>query len=401
MDPAHYRAKAALKASIMHSYERLPLLHYFSESDGLRDSYGGIGGQVLLNAHLLRPSNAPSKTLIIFMHPMGIMYYLPLPVALAGAGVHVLCACSRYPNNDTALIMEKVLVDLGKWVSVMRQKHGYEKIILAGWSGGGSLSLFYQSQAEKTSRLTQTPAGDAIDLSGLEKCDGIMLLAAHVSRASTLTQWLDPSIVDENNPDARDLDWDIYADPAPAIPPYNRDWLAQFCERQIARNRKITSWAQGKLRDLKSMYGENAERTFVIHGTMADPRWLDATIDPNDRKPGWCYLGDPKIINNAPGGLGRVATLRSWLSQWSCDLSNADGVSCAQQISVPTLVIGNSADDACTPSHTQRLYQAISTTQKECHTIKGATHYYAGQGQQLQEACTVILNWLRSYNLND
>jgi pimeloyl-ACP methyl ester carboxylesterase len=332
---------------------------------------------------------------------MGVMYYLPLPLALAAAGAHVLCACSRYPNNDSALIMEKVLVDLGKWVSVMRAKHGYEKIILGGWSGGGSLSLFYQAEAEKSTRLTQTPAGDPIDLSGLQKCDGIMLLAAHMSRASTLTEWLDPSIVDENNPDARDSNWDIYANPAPATPPYNRDWLVEFHEKQIARNRKITAWAQDKLNEIKSLHGSNAERTFVVHGTMADPRWLDATIDPNDRKPGWCYLGDPKLINNAPGGLGRVATLRSWLSQWSYDLSNADGISCAQLISVPALVIGNSADDACTPSHTRRLFEAIGHPHKECHTITGATHYYAGQAQQLQEATTLIMNWLRNNILSN
>ena len=28
------------------------------------------------------------------------------------------------------------------------------------------------------------------------------------------------------------------------------------------------------------------EFCFVVHGTMADPRWLDPTVDPNDRAPG-------------------------------------------------------------------------------------------------------------------
>ena len=89
---------------------------------------------------------------------------------------------------------------------------------------------------------------------------------------------------------------------------------------------------------------------------MADPRWLDPAVDANDREPGRCYLGDPRLINDSPGGLGRFTTLRSWLSQWSHDRSNADGVACGRRISVPVLVIGNSADDACTPSHTERLY---------------------------------------------
>ena len=58
---------------------------------------------------------------------------------------------------------------------------------------------------------------------------------------------------------------------------------------------------------------------------MADPRWLDPAVDPNDRKPGWCYLGEPRIVNNGPVGLARFSTLRSWLSQWSYDDANADG----------------------------------------------------------------------------
>src|SRR3546814_19955561 len=65
-----------------------------------------------------------------------------------------------------------------------KEKLGFEKVILAGWSGGGSLSMFYQSQAEKP-WITATPAGDAVDVVGakLPKADAVLQLAAHVSRA--------------------------------------------------------------------------------------------------------------------------------------------------------------------------------------------------------------------------
>ena len=49
-------------------------------------------------------------------------------------------------------------------------------------------------------------------------------------------------------------------------------------------------------------------------------------VDPNDREPGTCYLGDPRIVNMGPVGLARFCTLRSWLSQWSFDESRANGV---------------------------------------------------------------------------
>ena len=113
-------------------FERIPLVIAYREPVGLRDTYGGIEGQVVLQAHHLKPA-APSDMLVIFMHPMGIMHYLPLPRAMAAAGVHCLSAVSRYPNNDSALIMEKVVLDLGAWVRHAREKLGYEKVVLGGW----------------------------------------------------------------------------------------------------------------------------------------------------------------------------------------------------------------------------------------------------------------------------
>jgi len=77
-------------------------------------------------------------------------------------------------------------------------------------------------------------------------------------------------------------------------------------------------------------------------------------------------------------GLARFSTLRAWLSQWSYDDARGDGVDCGPDIAVPALVIGNLADDACTPSHTRRLFEAIGHPDKEIHEIPGATHYYAG-----------------------
>ena len=41
-----------------------------------------------------------------------------------------------------------VIRDLGAWIRHAREVLGYHHIVLAGWSGGGSLSMFYQAQAE-------------------------------------------------------------------------------------------------------------------------------------------------------------------------------------------------------------------------------------------------------------
>ena len=263
-------------------------------------------------------------------------------------------------------------------------------------SGGGALSLYYQQQAQHAT-VTATPAGEAPDLTQLDlpAADGMMLLAAHVSRHGTLTEWMDPSILDENDPSKRDPELDLYNPNNPNQAPYTEEFVTRYRAAQIDRNRRITAWVKEQLADLRDRGEPLMERGFVVHGTMADPRWLDLTQDPNDREPG-CYLGDPRIVNMGPVGLARFTTLRSWLSQWSFDDANGDGPRCAADLEVPTLVIGNSADNACTPSHTHRLYEAVGHPDKTLHTIVGATHYYSGKAQlpYLREAVTTITEWL-------
>ncbi|MDT5278706.1 MAG: hypothetical protein QOG95_5638 [Mycobacterium sp.] len=98
----------------------------------------------------------------------------------------------------------------------------------------------------------------------------------------------------------------------------------------------------------------------------------------------------------SPVGLARFSTLRSWLSQWSSDDAHGDAATCGPDNAVPALVIGNLADDACIPSHTRRLFDAIGHPEKEMHEIHGATHYYAGPDQRdkLREAVNIVTDWL-------
>jgi len=397
-----------------HDYERVPYLVAFRNNSGVRDVYGGLAELVVLECYLLRPDvesdtgaarpatedtgaarpatedtgaagSATEDTVLVFMHPIGGGAYLPMVNALARAGHHVIYAGSRYRGTDSNLIMEKVVEDLGKVISDAKDRLGYSKVVLAGWSGGGSLSLYYQQQAPL---LDMPPA------------DGIMLLAAHISRHGTLTEWLDASILDESDPTRRDPELDLYNPDNPNQPPYTAEFLQRYRQAQIDRNRRITKWVKEKLAALEaegrsSSHNSGEEFCFVVHGTMADPRWLDAGVDPNDRTPGTCYLGDPRVVNNSPIGLARFCSLRSWLSQWSYDDARGDGVACGADVTVPTLVIGNLADDACTPSHTRRLFEAIGHSDKEMREIAGANHYYSGpeQRETLKEAVSIISDW--------
>ena len=365
-------------------YERTPYLVAYQNNSGVRDVYGGLAELVVLECYLLKP-DVPSDTVVVFMHPIGGGAYLPMVNALARAGHHVIYAGSRYRGTDSNLIMEKVIEDLGNVISDAKNRLGYSKVVLAGWSGGGSLSLYYQQQAGQQ--------GEDLDL---PPADGIMLLAAHISRHGTLTEWLDASILDESDPTRRDPELDLYNPDNPNQPPYTHEFLERYRQAQIDRNRRITKWVKEKLAALEAEDRADEEFCLVVHGTMADPRWLDPTVDPNDREPGTCYLGDPRVVNNSPIGLARFCSLRSWLSQWSYDDARGDGVACGHSVTVPTLVIGNLADDACTPSHTRRLFEAIGHPDKEMHEIAGANHYYSGPDQRetLKQAVGVITDWL-------
>ena len=388
-------------------YDRIPYLVAYKNDSGVRDVYGGLADIVVLECYHLKPET-PSETVVVFMHPIGGGAYLPMVHALARAGHHVVYANSRFRGTDSSLTMEKVVQDLGAVIADAKNRLGYDKVVLAGWSGGGSLSLYYQQQAQHPT-VTSSPAGDGPDLTklGLIPADGVMLLAAHISRHGTLTEWLDASILDESDPSKRDPELDLYNPDNPHQPPYSAEFLERYRQAQIDRNRRITRWVKDKLAEIEaggrgSSNNSGEEYCFVVHGTMADPRWLDPTVDPNDRAPGTCYLGDPKVVNNSPVGLGRFCSLRSWLSQWSYDDAHGDGLACGRDVAVPTLVIGNLADDACTPSHTRRLFDAIGHPDKEIHEIQDANHYYTGPAQRetLRKAVSLITDWLARHDLS-
>lgn len=376
---------------------REPYGYSYKETSRLKEVYGGPTGQVFVECMRIRPETGESKTVILFSHPIGGGSFLPLVTALARAGRHVIYCNTRYRGNDSALSLEKCLLDLGACIRDLKGRFGYEKVVLGGWSGGGSLSLFYQDQAERPT-ITETPAGDAVDIVGadLQPADGIMLLAAHISRSVTMTEWLDPSILDEDKPFDRDPSLNIYDPACPDQPPYSAAFVTRFREAQIARNRRITARVKQTLADLKASGDPDMERPFVVYGTMSDVRWTDPTQDPSDRRPHTCYLGDPRIANDGPVGLGRFTTLRSWLSQWSYDESRANGLVNAARISCPVLVINNTADLACTPSHAGRLFEAVASKDKSYVDIKDADHYYIERPDLLPQAVAAVTGWLNA-----
>src|SRR5262249_33975694 len=157
----------------MVSVVREPYGFVHADKSRLKDVYGGPAGQVFVECMRIRPESGDAKTVILFSHPIGGGSFLPLVTAPPAAGSPVIYCNPRYRGNDTALILEKCLLDLGACVADLKTRFGYEKVILGGWSGGGSLSMFYQDQATNPT-IDETPAGDYVGIrdAGFQPADG-------------------------------------------------------------------------------------------------------------------------------------------------------------------------------------------------------------------------------------
>jgi pimeloyl-ACP methyl ester carboxylesterase len=319
---------------------------------------------------------------------------------LAEMGVAAVGFATRYVGNDSALLMENCVLDIGAAVRHLRGM-GFEKVVLVGNSGGGGLASLYQSQGESPT-LVATPAGDPPDLTqaDLPPVDGVILAMAHPGRALVYTEWLDPAIRHEHQPFDRDPDLDLFA-PGNG-PPYSDDFLARYRAAQVERNRRITRWVRSELAGLAERAASDPvgrpaleDLPFLVHGTAADPRFLDLAVDPSDRAAGTLW-GPAWTANYGPATLGHYTSLRSWLSQWSYDDSQSNALRHLPRVSVPVQVIYGTADAAAFPSHAVSMYEAVGHAKKELIALEGAHHYFLDQPQLVATMCRHMLRWCES-----
>ncbi|MFI8221494.1 hypothetical protein [Streptomyces sp. NPDC085932] len=348
-----------------------------------------------LHGNLLRAQDSSRDLGLILMHPTSnfLTHFLLEP--LAAAGLPVLGLNTRYVGNDATVIMENVLLDIGAAVRWMRHQLGYRQVALVGFSGGGPAVAYYQSQAENPT-VTETPAGGPPDLThaGLEPADAVMLVAAHAGRGRLLSTWIDPSVTDEANPDDRDPGLDLFR-PDRTLP-LDRGWVAEYRAAQRARMDKISGWAQAELARLARL--DIADRAFVVHRTVADPRFIDLTLDASDRELGSMY-GDPRLANEAGAGLGRYHTLRSWLSSWSLQHSRADAVDQLPHTSVPILILSLLADQGAMPDNARLMHEAIGGRRSTLVEMPGLNHYMVNQEGGRTEVAQQMRDWLTANGL--
>ena len=354
---------------------------------------------VIWATHWFDPAER-ADTVVLIVHPASNFMGHYMLAALADAGVSAVGLATRYAGNDQMLLMENCVLDVGAAIRHLKEELGYARVVLVGNSGGGGLAALFQSQAEHPT-ITATPAGDPPDLTtaGLLPADRLVLLMAHPGRCVVYTESLDPALRDEAEPFDRDPALDMF-DPRNG-PPYSPEFIAEYRQAQIDRNRRITAWVRRRLDELTAPTGPARlphgtdpldvvdDLPFLVHATSADPRSLDPALE--DRGPqagavGTTIWGRPWKTNYSPVALGHATSLRSWLSQWSYDESRANAFRELPHVGVPVMVIYGSADAAAFPSHAVQMHDAIAHEHKELVRLEGASHYFTDQPDKFAEA---------------
>jgi hypothetical protein len=359
-----------------------------------------------------------ARTAVTIMHPRQDVTHHPLVPHLLRDGHAVWTQGSRSPNNDLGLIHEQALLDFAAGHVLLRE-HGFDHVVSLGHSGGATLAAFYCQQAGLApgDRLTTAPSGRPVALAKatMPLPDGVVFLAPHPGQGALLQRVIDPSVTDEADPLSVDPELDPFNPAngfrdAPEPSSYPAEFVARYRAAQADRVRRIDAAAAALVADSQQANrafksdGKAADRRralaprlVTVYRTDADLRNVDLSLDPNQRPYGSLFGRRPDLTNYGLVGFGRLSTAEAWMSTWSATTTNADFPRCAPGVTIPTLLLEFTGDQASFPADISAFRAALATDDLTVESVPG-THFGgpaspdAPPGHEL--AARVIEGWV-------
>ncbi|WP_037370704.1 hypothetical protein [Amycolatopsis orientalis] len=336
-----------------------------------------------------------ADTVVSIMHPrMDTAHHVLVPELLS-RGFAVWTQGTRSPNNDLNLIHEQALIDVAAGQVFLRDK-GFAARITLGHSGGGTLFAFYHQQAglPPEQRIAAAPSGRPVDLpsADLPIPHGAVFLAPHPGQGALLQRLIDPSVADEADPLSVLDDLDPFAAANGfAAPPTSSAYSAEFVSRyraaQADRIARIDAEARARValadeararfkatQDPADRRASLAPRVLTIYRTDADLRFVDLSLDPNDRPYGSLFGRRPDLTDYGLVGFARLVTPEAWLSTWSANTTNADFLRCAPGVRTPSLFVELTGDAACFPNDAKAMVAALGADDVDHRRVAG-THF--------------------------
>lgn len=332
-------------------------------------------------------------TALCLMHPRQDVSRHPLIPLLLERGLAVWGQTSRTVGNDLTLVHESVLLDVAAGIERLREL-GYERVVLAGISGGAGLYSFYteQAQAEAAERIAATPGGTPVPLAEapMPAPDGLVLIAPHPGQGRLCLAMIDASAANESDPLATTGELDPYdpdngfASEKEGGSSFAADWLDSYRAAQRERVERIDERARGMIADriaAKKRFKAGSEDPLDSRGavvmpiittyrTDADPRCTDLSLDANERPYGSVISPKPQISNYGVNGFGRLTTPEAWLSTWSGISSNASLERSLPGVTVPAMVIEYTGDCSVFPSDIATALEALGSDDVSHRTVR-------------------------------
>jgi hypothetical protein len=211
---------------------------------------------------------------------------------LASRGYTVLCANPHtVGTNNSPYLIEDQAPDVAQAVRYLRTRSEISSVVLLGHSAGGPLMSFYQTVAENGPSIGQGaekiwPCPDR--LFDLPPADGVILFDSHGAYGFVTLTYVDPAIVDEDNPTRLDPELDMFSERngySSDGANYSTEFVKRYVTAQGERHNRLIQRAQDRWTRIQAGGGAYPDdEPFLVHGVSSRIWMPDLRLQERTRR---------------------------------------------------------------------------------------------------------------------